>query len=72
MQVFIRGAGTASSMLHSDIQMRLAVATDPSLQTTGSAVIFDRNLNSNTVLGFDLATPRRTWTAAAAPTTSTV
>jgi hypothetical protein len=58
MQVFIRGAGTASSMLHSDIQMRLAVATDPSLQTTGSAVIFDRNLNSNTVLGFDLATPR--------------
>ena len=45
-------------MLHSDIQMRLAVAADPALQTTGSAVIFDRNLNSNTVLGFDLATPR--------------
>ena len=30
----------------------------PSLQTTGAAVIFDRNLNSNTVLGLDLATPR--------------
>jgi len=58
MQVFIRGAGTATTMLHSDIQMRLAVATDPTLQTTGAAVIFDRNLNSNTVLGFDLATPR--------------
>ncbi len=57
-QIFIRGAGTASSMLHSDIQMRLAVASDPALQTTGATVIFDRNLNSNTVLGFDLATPR--------------
>jgi hypothetical protein len=57
-QVFIRGAGTASSMLHSDIQMRLAVASDPSLETTGALGIFDRNLNSNTVLGLDLATPR--------------
>jgi hypothetical protein len=57
-QIFIRGAGTASSMLHADIQMRLAVASDPALQTTGAATIFDRNLNSNTVLGFDLATPR--------------
>jgi hypothetical protein len=58
MQVFIRGAGTASTMLHSDIQMRLAVAADPTLETTGATVIFDRNLNSNTVLGLDLATPR--------------
>ncbi len=58
MQVFIRGAGTSTTMLHTDIQMRLAVASDPTLETTGSAVIFDRNLNSNTVLGLDLATPR--------------
>ncbi len=57
-QVFIRGAGTSTTMLHTDIQMRLAVASDPTLQTTGSSVIFDRNLNSNTVLGFDLSTPR--------------
>ena len=57
-QIFIRGAGTATSMLHADIQMRLAVASDPTPQTTGAATIFDRNLNSNTVLGFDLATPR--------------
>ena len=47
MQVFIRGAGTATTMLHSDIQMLLAVASDPSLETTRAAVIFDRNLNSN-------------------------
>ena len=58
MQVYIRGAGTNTTMLHSDIQMRLAVATDPTLETTGAAAIFDRNINSNTVLGLDLATPR--------------
>jgi hypothetical protein len=58
LQVFIRGAGTSTTMLHTDIQMRLAVASDPTLETTGAAVIFDRNLNSNTVLGLDLATPR--------------
>jgi hypothetical protein len=58
LQVFIRGGGTSNTMLHSDIQMRLAVPSDPSLQTTGASVIFDRNLNSNTVLGFNLATPR--------------
>ena len=57
-QVFIRGAGTSTTMLHTDIQMRLAVASDPTLETTGAAAIFDRNLNSNTVLGLDLATPR--------------
>jgi hypothetical protein len=57
LQIFIRGAGTASSMLHSDIQLRLAVASDPTLETTGATAIFDRNLNSNTVLGLDLATP---------------
>ncbi len=58
MLVNIRGAGTNSTMLHSDIQMRLAVATDPALETTGASAIFDRNINSNTVLGLDLATPR--------------
>jgi hypothetical protein len=57
MLVSIRGAGTANTMLHSDIQLRLAVPTDPTLQTTGASVIFDRNLNSNTALGLDLATP---------------
>lgn len=58
LQVFMRGAGSSTSMLHCDIQLRLAVATDPTLHTTGTSVIFDRNLNSNTVLGLDLASPR--------------
>src|SRR5208337_3060447 len=47
MLVNIRGAGTNTTMLHSDIQMRLAVSTDPSLETTGASAIFDRNINSN-------------------------
>ena len=55
MLVNIRGAGTNTTMLHSDIQVRLAVPTDPSLETTGASTIFDRNINSNTVLGLDLA-----------------
>lgn len=57
MLVNIRGAGTNTTMLHSDIQLRLAVPTDTSLETTGAAAIFDRNINSNTVLGLDVATP---------------
>ena len=45
-------------MLHSDIQLRLAVPTDPCASDhRRQRVIFDRNLNSNTVLGLDLATP---------------
>jgi hypothetical protein len=55
-QVMIQAAGTASSMLHSDIQMRLVVAKDPSIPNSGLATIYDRNLNTNTALGFDLTT----------------
>ena len=54
-QVFIRGTGRATTMLHCDIQMRLVVAQDPTIQNSGASVIFDRNLNSNTALGFNLA-----------------
>ena len=55
-QVMVQAAGTATSMLHSDIQMRLIVAKDPSIPNSGVATIYDRNLNSNTALGFDLTT----------------
>ena len=56
-QVFIRGTGRATTMLHCDIQMRLVVAQDPTIQNSGASVIFDRNLNSNSALGFNLASP---------------
>ena len=57
-QTLIQGAGTANTMLHSDIQIRLVTPKDPSLPIGGVLTIFDRNLNSNTVLGFDLSAPQ--------------
>lgn len=54
-QTLIQGAGTANTMLHSDIQIRLVTPEDKSLPIGGVATIFDRNINTNTVLGFDLA-----------------
>lgn len=56
-QTFITAAGTANTMLHSDIQMLLITPTDPTAQITGVSTIFDRNLNSNSALGFDLSAP---------------
>ncbi len=56
-QTFITAAGTANTMFHSDIQMLLITPTDPTAQITGVSTIFDRNLNSNTALGFDLSAP---------------
>jgi hypothetical protein len=57
LQVAIQGVGRATNMLHCDIQIGLIVARDPSIQNSGASVIFDRNLNSNSALGFDLASP---------------
>ncbi len=55
LQTLIQGAGTANTMLHSDIQIRLVTPSDPSLPIGGVLTIFDRNINTNTVLGLDLA-----------------
>ncbi len=60
-QVLVQAAGTATSMLHSDIQMRVIVANDPSIPNSGIATIYDRNLNTNTALGFDLSTTSRSF-----------
>jgi hypothetical protein len=57
-QTLIQGAGTANTMLHSDIQMRLVTPIDPSQPIGGVSTIFDRNLNTNTVLGLDLSAPQ--------------
>lgn len=57
-QTLIQGAGTANTMLHSDLQVRLVTPSDPSLPIGGVLSIFDRNINTNTVLGLDLAAPQ--------------
>ena len=58
IQTFITAAGTANSMLHSDIQLLLVTPKNTSLPIGGVSAIFDRNLNSNTVLGLDESAPQ--------------
>jgi hypothetical protein len=62
IQTFITGAGSASSMLHSDIQILLVTPNDPTSPIGGVSTMFDRNLNSNTTLGFDLSAPQSSQT----------
>jgi hypothetical protein len=52
---FIAGAGAANTILHADFQMLLVTPKDPGTPVGGVGTIFDRNINSNTVLGFDVA-----------------
>jgi hypothetical protein len=57
-EVFITAAGTASTILHGDIQILLITPIDPITPIGGVSTIFDRNLNSNTALGFDVSAPQ--------------
>ncbi len=54
-QVLIQGGGSANTMLHSDVQIRIVQPKDPSLPFGGVGTIFDRNINSNSALGFNIA-----------------
>jgi hypothetical protein len=58
-QTLIQGGGTANTIRHADIQIRLVKPLDPSLPFGGVGSIFDRNINTNTVLGFDLSAPQQ-------------
>jgi hypothetical protein len=58
IQTFITGAGSANTMLHSDIQLLLVTPIDTSFPIGGTSAIFDRNLNTNTVLGLDVSAPQ--------------
>ena len=44
-------------MLHSDIQLLIIRPQNPATPIGGVSTIFDRNLNTNTALGFDLTAP---------------
>jgi hypothetical protein len=57
-QTLIQGGGTASTILHADVQIRIVKPGDPSLPFGGVGSVFDRNINTNTVLGFDLSAPQ--------------
>jgi hypothetical protein len=58
IQTFITAAGTANTMLHGDIQLLLVSPKNTSEPIGGVSAIFDRNLNSNTVLGMDESAPQ--------------
>jgi hypothetical protein len=58
IQTFITAVGTSNTMLHSDIQLLLVTPSSTSLPIGGVSAIFDRNLNTNTVLGLDESAPQ--------------
>jgi hypothetical protein len=58
IQTFITAVGSANTMLHGDIQLLLVTPKDTNLPIGGVSAIFDRNLNTNTVLGLDVAAPQ--------------
>jgi hypothetical protein len=58
-QTLIQGGGTSNTMLHSDVQIRIVKPSDPTLPFGGLGTVFDRNINTNTALGFDLSAPQQ-------------
>lgn len=67
-QVLIQGGGSATTIRHADVQIRLVQPKDPTLPFGGAGSIFDRNINSNSVLGFDLSAPQQDVDRAGRPT----
>jgi hypothetical protein len=57
-QTLIQGGGTSNTMLHSDVQIRIVKPIDSSVPFGGVGTVFDRNINTNTALGFDLSAPQ--------------
>ena len=53
-QMRFNGAGGSNTILHGDMQMLIVTPKDPSTPLGGVLSIFDRNINSNSVLGLDL------------------
>lgn len=66
-QVRFDGAGGSNAILHGDMQMLIVTPKDPSTQLGGVLSIFDRNINSNSVLGLDLSAPQTHVDAAGRP-----
>jgi hypothetical protein len=58
-QTLIQGGGTSNTMLRNDIQIRIVAPKDSTLPISGAGTIFDRNINTNTALGFNLSAPQQ-------------
>jgi hypothetical protein len=59
LTTLVRGRGSARTMNHADIQLLIVTPKDPTMQIGATSTIFDRNLNSNTVLALDLSAPQQ-------------
>jgi hypothetical protein len=51
---YLTGTGRSNQVAHSDMQMRVIRPTNPSMPSTGEVTFFDRNIDSNSDLGFDI------------------
>lgn len=51
---FFRGIGGSSFFLHGDFSMGVVTPTDPTAPFTGSAILQDKNTNSQALTGLDL------------------
>jgi hypothetical protein len=67
LTTFITGRGSATTIIHGDIQLLIITPKDPTMQIGGVSGIFDRNLNSNTVLGLDISAPQQNVDSAGRP-----
>jgi hypothetical protein len=59
LTTFITGRGSATTIIHGDIQLLIITPKDPTMPIGGILAIFDRNLNSNTTLGLDISSPQQ-------------
>lgn len=54
-QVYMRGSGGSNQFLHGDAQLAVITPADPTQPLGGSISMFDRNINTNSSIGFELA-----------------
>ena len=59
-QLYLRGSGGSSQFLHGDTQLAVITPADPTQPLGGSMSFFDRNINTNGSLGFELTANRAT------------
>ncbi len=66
--IHINAVGSSTYFLNGDVQIGIAVPTDPTQPTSGVATSFDKNINANSVFGFDLSGSTATVDKAGRPT----
>lgn len=69
---YFRGAGSTTQVLHADTQLRVIRPVDPTVNPGGAITIFDRNLDSNTQLGFDVVAAPQSYDRFGRPTQLTI